>query len=554
MLRTLAIRDFVIVDRLRLEFGAGFGALTGETGAGKSILVDALSLVLGGRADSAVVRAGRDRAEVSAEFDVSGLAGLKRHLADNDLAEDGDECILRRVVEAGGRSRAYVNGRPCTAAQLRETGEFLVDIYGQHEHQSLMRAASQRNLLDAYAGVGPLLREVAEGHRRWRDARQARVRAEEGAEALREERERVEWQVAELRKLGFSAEEWAELQSDHGRLAHAAALIEGAEASLEALSEGEGACVETVGSVLGRLKQLAAHDPGLGEVLEVLEPAEIQLREAAYALRHYRNRLDLDPQRLLEVEARIEAVVGMARRHRVPPERLPERLAELEARLSEVGERLDPATLRREEDEARRAYETVAARLTEQRRQAAETLGAAVTELMQSLAMAGGAFAIALSPLPEPSAAGSEQVEFMVRAHAGGQLRPVARVASGGELSRLSLAIQAVTSRVADVPTLVFDEVDSGIGGRVAEVVGDLLSRLGRDRQVLCITHLAQVAAAARHHWRVAKTSAGTETLSSVEALDAQSRVDEIARMLGGARITAATRQHAEEMLGAAAR
>lgn len=553
MLTALAIRDFVIVDRLRLEFPTGFVVLTGETGAGKSILVDALALVLGGRADSGVVRPGRERAEVSAEFDISRLPRVGGYLAANDLADDGGACIVRRVIDAGGRSRAYINARPCTVAQLRDMGELLIDIFGQHEHQSLVRAASQRHLLDAYAGTEALLDEVGECYRVWRDAKQARLRAEEGAEALREERERIEWQLREIEQLGFSTDEWTELQADHGRLAHAASLIEAAEASLEALSEGEGACVGTVGSVLARLKQLAAHDPALQEVLEVLEPAEIQLREAAYALRHYRNRLELDPQRLAEVEARIDAVVTLARKHRVAPERLPERLGELATRLAQLGETMDPEALRRLEDAARRRYDGVAARLTAQRAEAAESLGAAVTEAMQSLAMSGGRFSVALAPLPEPSAAGNDQVEFLVCAHAGGDLRPVSRVASGGELSRLSLAIQAVTSRVADVPTLVFDEVDAGIGGRVAETVGRLLRQLGRDRQVLCITHLPQVAAAAQAHWRVSKAVVNGETLSTVDPLGSAARVEEIARMLGGARITATTRQHAEEMLHASA-
>ncbi|MCW5626385.1 MAG: AAA family ATPase, partial [Burkholderiales bacterium] len=314
MLVALDIQDFVIVDRTRLEFSVGFAVLTGETGAGKSILVDALLLVLGGRADASVVRGGAPRAEVAAEFDIGESAALRDWLTRNDLASDGGECILRRVVESGGRSRAFLNGRPCTAAQLREAGEFLVEIHGQHEHQSLMRAASQRDLLDAYAGTGTLVDEVARLHARWRAVADARARAQSDSAQLLEERERLEWQVNELRQLGFGAEEWSDLQAEHGRLAHAAELIEAAETGLDALSEGDGAALSAVGALATRLRGLVDHDPALREVLDVLEPAEIQLQESAYALRHYRQRLDLDPDRLREVEARLEAVIGMARK------------------------------------------------------------------------------------------------------------------------------------------------------------------------------------------------------------------------------------------------
>jgi DNA repair protein RecN (Recombination protein N) len=554
MLLALSLQDFVIADRVRLEFARGFSVLTGETGAGKSMLVDALTLVLGGRADSAAVRTGRERAEVSAEFDASNLAPLQTWLGDNDLAGEGGECILRRVIDAGGRSRAYINGRPCTAAQLREAGEQLVDIHGQHEYQSLVRAASQRRLLDGYAGAIETAAEVERLHRRWRELADARARALENAQALADERERLDWQVRELKQLAITETEWDELQADHGRLAHAATLIEGVETSLDALSEGDGACLAMVNGVVSRLKQLAAHDPALKEVLDVLEPAEIQLQEAGYALRHYRQRLDLDPDRLREVEARLEAVVGMARKYRVGPRELPQKQQELTARLERIAEGLDAEALAREEAAAREACVAQARKLTKARTKAAAELASQVTAAMQQLAMAGGRFEVALTPLDEPSAGGLEQVEFLVTAHAGGTPRPIAKVASGGELSRLSLALQTVASRVADVPTLVFDEVDAGIGGGVAEIVGRMLQALGRSRQVLCITHLPQVAAAADNQWRVAKRAVKGETLSSVDPLEGDARVDEIARMLGGVKITDTTRRHAAEMLGTTAR
>ncbi len=553
MLLSLAIQDFVIVDRVRLEFARGFSVLTGETGAGKSILVDALMLVLGGRADSSVVRQGRERAEVSAEFDASTLPVLQAWLAGNDLAGEDGECILRRVVDVGGRSRAYVNGRPCTAAQLREAGEHLVDIHGQHEHQSLMRPSSQRLLLDGYAGAGDVVAEVAHLHRRWRELADARTRALENARSLEEERDRLDWQVRELRQLGLTVQEWHELQTDHGRLAHAAALIEAAETSLEALSEGDAACLAAVNGIVARLRQLEMHDPALREVLDVLEPAEIQLQEAGYALRHYRQRLDLDPDRLREVEARLDSVMSLARKYRVAPPELPGKLGELSARLDQLTVGLDPEALAREEVAARDACASAARKLSKLRAKAAVELSDQVTAAMQTLAMAGGRFEVALNALEEPAASGFEQVEFLVSAHAGGSARPVAKVASGGELSRLSLAIQTVTSRVADVPTLVFDEVDAGIGGAVAEIVGRMLKALGAGRQVLCITHLPQVAAAADHQWRVAKRAVKGDTVSSVQPLEPGERIDEIARMLGGMKITETTRRHAQEMLGQAA-
>lgn len=554
MLLALSLQDFVIADRVRLEFARGFSVLTGETGAGKSMLVDALTLVLGGRADSSVVRTGRERAEVSAEFDASKRVSLQAWLEQNDLTGDPGECILRRVVDAGGRSRAYINGRPCTAAQLREAGEHLVDIHGQHEYQSLVRAASQRRLLDGYAGATEVAAEVERLHRRWRELADASARASDNAQALADERERLGWQVRELAQLAITPQEWDELQSDHGRLAHAAALIEGVEASLDALSEGESACVATVSGIVSRLRQLAAHDPALKEVLDVLEPAEIQLQEAGYALRHYRQRLDLDPDRLREVEARLDAIVSMARKYRVAPRELPDKQRELAARLEALAEGLDAEALAREAAAARGACETAARELSKLRAKAAAQLASEVTAAMQQLAMTGGRFEVALTPLDEPAAGGLEQIEFLVTAHAGGTPRPIAKVASGGELSRLSLALQAVASQVDDVPTLVFDEVDAGIGGGVAEIVGRMLQALGRSRQVLCITHLPQVAAAADNQWRVAKRAVQGETLSSVDPLEGEARVDEIARMLGGMKITDTTRRHAAEMLGATAR
>ncbi len=552
MLTALSVRDFVIVDRLRLEFGRGFTVLTGETGAGKSILVDALLLALGGRADAGTVRPGREKAEVSAEFDVSGVDPARGYLAGNELAGEGGECILRRIVESGGRSRAYINGRPVTATQLRELGELLVDIHGQHEHQTLMRPAAQRGLLDAYAGAADLALSVAESHRQWQEAHEALRAAERGAQALADERDRLSWQAEELSRVALNPAEWDELKEDHQRLSHAAALIEGSQEAAEVLSEGDDCLASGLSGLRGRLEQPAHHDPELNDVVDLLASADIQLGEASRALRQYRSRLDLDPARLKELESRIESVTAAARKHRIRPEELAARLAECRRRLEELDHDLDAEALRREAESRESGYRAAAAKLSSLRAKAVKSLGAAVTASMQQLAMGGGRFEVDLRPLDTPAAHGLETVEFRVSGHPGAPPAPVAKVASGGELARLSLALQTVTSRVAPVPTLVFDEVDSGIGGGVAEVVGKLLRQLGRDRQVFCITHLPQVAATALHQWKVAKRVEKGVTISVVEVLSAEARVEEVARMLGGVRITDTTRSHAREMLEAA--
>jgi DNA repair protein RecN (Recombination protein N) len=548
MLRRLYIRDYVIVDRLELEFATGFGALTGETGAGKSILVDALSLALGERADAGAVRSGCDKAEISAEFAVIPGSPLSAWLRASDL--DDDACLLRRVVEANGRSRGYINGVPATLTQLREAADFLADIHGQHAHHSLLRSDAQRQLLDGLAGQRPLTEEVASLHAAWRRAKEARLAAEKHAEANRREREMLAWQVKEVTNLGFDAGSWAETASEHRRLAHAASLQAGVEEVLEALSEGEAAAMWQVERMGARLRQLIDYDPKLKEALETLEGAQIQLQEAAHALRHYRDRIDVDPARLAEVESRIQAVHDAARKYRVRPEELPQLLAAWGARLMELDTLQDADLLAEREAQARRAYLARAEILSRERKRAAAELGKAVTDAMQQLAMPGGRFEVTLEKLPEGAAHGLESVEFRVSAHPGQPLGPLSKVASGGELSRIGLAIQVIASATGNVPTLVFDEVDVGIGGGVAEVVGRLLKRLGADRQVLCVTHLPQVAAQADWQWTIAKEGAGHGVVSRVTPLDREGRIEEIARMLGGVKITPTTRKHAAEMLG----
>ena len=550
MLRSLAIRDFVIVDRLDLEFQAGFTALTGETGAGKSILIDALALVLGERSDAGLVRAGSARAEISAEFAIGERSELTRWLDANDLADEPGICLLRRVLEASGRSRAYVNGRPCTLQQVKDIGERLVDIHGQHEHQSLLRPSSQRELLDAFAGAAPLASDVAAAWRGWQEIRRQRQEWERNADALAAERERLEFETRELKRLAFSAAEWEQLQAEHRRLANAANLIESVEYALEALSESERAALAVVNGVVSRLNAAVEHDAGLREALEILEPAQIQIQEAVYSLRHYRQRLDLDPGWLKQAEERLEAIHSAARRYRVAPERLPELLDQASARLAQIGEGLDAKRLEQHEREGQQSFLALADKLSAQRQHAARELSDKVTQAMQALAMAGGRFEAALETLPEGGAHGLEQAEFRVAAHPGAPLRPLAKVASGGELSRLSLAVQSVTSELAQVPVLVFDEVDAGIGGRVAEIVGRMLRQLGERHQVMCITHLPQVAAAADHQCQVVKREAEGGLVSNVQWLGREQRVEEIARMLGGVKISETTRKHAAEMLG----
>jgi DNA repair protein RecN (Recombination protein N) len=425
-----------------------------------------------------------------------------------------------------------------------------VDIHGQHEHQSLARAADQRRLLDAYGGLAAAAGRVAQLHAAWRQRRESRTTFEANAAAFAAERESIEWQVRELEALRLSADEWPELTAEHSRLAHAASLIEAAQSGIEALSEGEDSVLARANTVATRLGNLLEHDARLKEILDLLEPARIQLQEAAYALRHYGERLDLDPQRLREVEGRLDAIHAAARKYRVQPEALPAKLEASKARLRELGEGGDVEALRRLENEAHAACVAEAGKLSAGRKKAAKKLSAQVTAAMQELAMAGGRFEVALHPGTEVAAHGLESVEFLVSAHKGIAPQPLAKVASGGELSRLSLAIQSVASQVAQVPTLIFDEVDAGIGGRVAEIVGRMLKQLGARHQVMCITHLPQVAATADQQWQVVKATVNGKALSRVTSLDRSQRVDEIARMLGGVKITETTRKHAAEMLG----
>jgi DNA repair protein RecN (Recombination protein N) len=550
MLLSLSISNFVLVEQLSLDFSAGFSVLTGETGAGKSILLDAIALVLGERADAGVVREGAERADISAEFVAPADSEVSAWLRENDLTGDDDVLLMRRVVEASGRSRAFINGRPATAQQLKSAGEFLVDIHGQHAHYSLLKATEQRRLLDAFGGSGELASDTARTFRTWREAVARRESAENHAGEQDAERERLTWIEQELAGLDFTLQGWQELQEAHRRLAHAADLVSGAQGASETLEADETGLLHRLRGLRSSLTDLAAIDPALSEPLGLLESATETLHEAARELSRYADRVDLDPEALNLAEQRMTAVQAAARKFRLRPEEIPDHLAACRDQLRQLGAATDLAALALAEAEAEKAYLHQARALSGRRRAAAGKLDQAVSAAMQQLSMQGGRFEAGLIT-GSAAAYGLEEVEFRVSPHAGQAVKPLAKTASGGELSRIGLALQTVLSGTSGAPTLLFDEVDSGIGGGVAEIVGRLLAGLGSSRQVLCVTHLPQVAARAARHYQVSKQNRDGRAVSRVGLLSQQERVEEIARMLGGVKLTDATRTHAEEMLAA---
>ena len=555
MLRHLSIRNFAIVESLDLEFQPGFTALTGETGAGKSILIDALALALGERADIGQIRPGGERVEVAAEFSLEAQADLNNWLADQALDGDAGRILLRRVVDNSGRSRAFINGHAATLAQLREAGEHLVDIHGQHAHQSLLRGEIQRRLLDEHSGLGGQTQAVGLAYREWQRLARARREHETNAAARTSEREQLAWLVEDLARLAPVEGEWDAIDAEHSRLAHAASLMQGSRTVLDQLSENDDAACASVAAAISTLRTMLTYDNALCDAVELLESAEAQLGEAVQMLRRYGEKVELDPQRLAEVERRIEALHGAARRHHIAPQELGAFLSQRRTRLAELEIASDIAALAQAESAACSQYRDLARALSAGRKKAAAKLSREISSAMNDLAMKGGRFQVQLQPLgTDGGAHGDESVEFAVSANSGMEPRPLAKVASGGELSRISLAIMVITSAAAKVPTMIFDEVDAGIGGAVAELVGRRLKMLGGDRQVLCVTHLPQVAALADHQWSVSKIGkdAKDEMVSSkVVVLEGKARIEEIARMLGGLEITSTTRRHAAEMLGA---
>jgi DNA repair protein RecN (Recombination protein N) len=550
-LRRIALRDFVIVRALELDLSTGFTVLTGETGAGKSILIDALQLALGNRADAGAVREGAERLDVSAEFDTDpALAAW----LDEGGFEAGDVLLLRRTVDLQGRSRGWINGSPATATQLRELGDQLLDIHGQHAWQSLTRPEAVRGLLDAYAGVGSAVLDNA--WQNWRQALGALDKARSAQDSLQRERERLQWQVGEVMKLAPGTDEWEELSASHTRISNAQALIDAAEGACSALEDDDSGALAALSRAVTLLQNCEHIEPEFKALGEVLASSVAQASDAAHSLHSYLRQADTDPERLAELDERMGLWMSLARRYKRTPAELPSLLTGWQTELQALDAQSDLEALERAEQTAQQAYMKEAKTLGKARKQAAPRLAQAVTQAMQGLGMQGGRFEVALEPLAEPGRAGLEDIAFLVSGHTGSTPRPIGRVASGGELSRIALAIAVTTSQLGTAQTLIFDEVDAGVGGAVAETVGRLMKQLGRDRQVLAVTHLPQVAACADHHLLVAKhqTSAksqdGIRTESGVSVLDDDTRAREIARMLGGERVSQTSLAHAREMLG----
>lgn len=554
MLVQLRIRDFAIVEDLELELATGMTAVTGETGAGKSILVDAIGLLLGDRADSSTVRQGAERADISAVFDLELLPTARSWLAERDLDTER-ECHLRRVVAGNGRSRNYINGVPQPAQALRDLGELLVDIHGQHEHQSLLRRDSQRQLLDNHAGHLALVTELARDFQTWSRKRQELQGLRQASTERDARTDTLSYHLRELAALNLAEGEVAELEADQRRLANASQLLETGQRLLAGLTDSDGdSLTDRLNHSLHDLESLKRLDPQLGAISELLNAASIQIQEAAGELRGYVQDLDLDPAHLARVEQRLTAAHQLARKHRVTAEELPALRARFEAELDTLQHsetRLE--TLEQAEKDALASYRDRAKDLSERRLAAARDLDERISQALAGLGMPGGRFATVLTALDKPTVTGAESVEFQVSANPGQPLRPLAKVASGGELSRISLAIQVIAAHAAQIPTLIFDEVDTGIGGGVAEVVGRQLRSLGQERQVLCVTHLPQVAAQAHHQLKVEKQTDGASTHIEVRKLATEERVTEIARMLGGLELTANTLAHAQEMVEKAA-
>ena len=552
MLLALSLRDFVIVEQLHLDFQPGFTVLTGETGAGKSITLDALSLLLGDKADYSQIRHGCPEAQLSALFDLSGLPELRAELCEQGLlGADEVELSIRRTIDSKGRSRSFINNQAATLAQLRQIGSRLVDIHGQSAHHSLNSEAVQRDLLDAFAGSKPLAEQVQAAYRQWRQAQEDLATAETEGERLAEERERLAWQVGEMEKLAPVEGEWAQLSQSYDSLAHAAELLQAAE-EVAAHIDGDNGLHSLAGRCRRQLESLSGIEPRFAESLAMLDSIEAELGEISSHMHSVAARAEINPAELAAQEERMAELMSAARRHRIEPEELPARLAQLQQDLADSEAAADIEALREQVRLAEAAYQQPARELSAQRQQAAAKLAEETTEHMQQLSMRGARFHIELIPC-EAQAYGLEQVQFQVAANQGSPLRPLNKVASGGELARISLSLQVTASQYTQIPTLIFDEVDSGIGGGVAETVGRALRTLGRQHQVLAVTHLPQVAACGAQHWQVSKHSGGGQTVSTIRELEGSARVEEIARMLGGETLTDTTRRHAAEMLEMAA-
>ena len=555
MLRRLSLKDFVIVPALELDFGAGFAVLTGETGAGKSILIDALQLALGSRGDAGVVREGAARADITAEFDTP--TDLIAWLDEAGFERDTDTLLLRRVIDAQGKSRAWINGSPATATQLREAAEHLLDIHGQHAWQGLTRPPAVRALLDGFAALDTVA--LAASFTQWKQASERLEAAETRSGDLLRERERLAWQIGELARLAPLNGEWEELNAEHQRHSHSASLLDAARAALSTLADADTNAESLTASALTQIENVLDFDAELQAVADILRSVQTQLQDASHTLSAYLNGTELDPQRLQQLDERVSAWMTLARRYRRPAAELPVLLAAWRDELDALDAASDLAALELALKVTRMAFETQAQRVSAARHLAAPRLGAAVTQAMQALGMGGGVFEVVLLPQDQPQSFGLESAEFLVAGHAGSTPRPLSKVASGGELSRISLAIAVTTCQQesggasGSVGTLIFDEIDAGVGGAVAETVGRLMKQLGRERQVLAVTHLPQVAACADQHLVVAKALVGGQTHSDVRPVNGEARVAEIARMLGGERLSSTSLAHAKEMLNLSA-
>ncbi|WP_019584104.1 DNA repair protein RecN [Thioalkalivibrio sp. ALE16] len=552
MLRLISIRDFAIIDQLELELDTGLSALTGETGAGKSILIDVIGQLLGDRADAGMVREGAEQADLSAEFALPGQGPAGTWLAEQDLADpDDDAVLLRRVLTRQGKSRAWINGRPVAVGQLRTLGEWLVDIHGQHAHQQLLQRDTQRLWLDGFL-EGDRVSHVREAHTAWREAARALEQARESQADTSDRLDLLRFQTTELAELAPVQDEYPQLLAEQNQLAHGTEVLSALQTASQQIEDDAGVDAQ-IGHVLHALQDAAQHDERVNPTLELLESARIQITEAGDTLRRLADGIELDPERLAELDQRVGEYLRLARKHRVDPEALPGLHDELQTERDalENGDQTLEA-LEAREQETRTAFDSAAKALSKARQQTAKRIGQAVTDTMQELGMAGGHFEIAIEPADKPQAHGVDHIEFRVAANPGSAPQPMAKVASGGELSRIGLALQVLASQQQTVPTLIFDEVDSGISGAVAEVVGRKLRTLGERHQVLCVTHLAQVAAQAHQQLEVQKSHGKDGTRTAIQPLDDERRVEALARLIGGTQLTETTRTHARELLSSA--
>lgn len=550
MLTQLTVFNYAIAERVELQFGKGMTALTGETGAGKSIVLDALGLAMGGRADAGAVRHGAKRADITATFDVSGIADASRWLETHEL-DDENNCILRRVISKDGRNRAYINGQPCPLTHLKDLGSLLMDIHSQHQHQSLLRKETHRKLIDEFAGVESLARDTREAWKAWHQIRQRLHERQQNADEAEAKLQLLRYQVEELDRMALEDGEQAQLEQEQAQLSQADAVLHSSHQAALLCTEDETSAADLVRQALQQLEQLPVDVPALADTIQMLNDAQIQITEAGNNLRHFVEDYEADPARLAEVEERLSAIYQMARKHRISPEALPELHQRLSSELAELdGGEGSLEQLEAELASHRTRFDELADQLSEARKNAAAALDQRIAQELSQLSMPAVQFVTHLkrNSDDEPAAHGLEDVEFLVSANPGQPARPLAKVASGGELSRISLAIQVVVAQTSTTPTLVFDEVDVGIGGGTAEVVGRLLRTLGSGGQVLCVTHLPQVAAQCHQHLFVSKFTEQDATFSRIEALDDQGRISEVARMLGGVDMTEHTIAHAEEM------